>query len=149
MTDARLKRISTALFDSDLIMTRLSLAVAEGLWAILLWWPGAIFHRSAYQHMATIMSEHAWGLVFALSAVTQFSIVVLGHCRLGYARVFAAWNTVLWAYVVFSILLSVQPPPAALAGELTLALCAAWVWWRPILLCIWTARAHQEGANLE
>lgn len=144
-----LNRITAALFDSDLIMSRLTLAIAEALWAILLWWPGPIFHRPAYAGMATVMSEHAWGLVFALSAVTQANIVVQGHCTYAYARIFAAWNAVLWGYVVVSVLLAVQPPPAAIAGELTLALLAAWVWWRPILLCAWSVKAHREGAQID
>lgn len=142
-------RVSAALFDSDLIMTRLSLAMAEALWAILLWWPGTLFVRPAYAHMAVIMPEQAWGLVFALSAITQLSIVLFGHCHRGYARVFAGWNAVLWWYAVFSIFFSVQPPPAAVAGELTLAACAAWVWWRPILLCMWNVKAMRAGGGLE
>ena len=144
-----LDRITAALFDSDLITTRLTLAVAEALWVVLLWWPGTIFDRPAYTGMSSVMGEHAWGIVFALSAATQASIVMFGHCARVYARLFAAWNAVLWAYVVIAILTAVQPPPAAIAGEIALAMAAAWVWWRPIWLCIWSARARREGEKIE
>ncbi len=149
MKQAMLERITAALFDTDLISTRLTLALAEALWAVLLLWPGVIFDRPAYLGMGAVMGEHAWGLVFALSAATQASIVVLGHCSRGYARVFAAWNAVLWGYIVLSMLMSVYPPPAAIAGEIALAGCAAWVWWRPVLLCIWSVKAHREGNGIE
>lgn len=149
MSDATWGRISAAIFDADLIATRMTLALAEVLWAILLWWPGEIFDRAAYAGMHSVMGEHAWGLVFALSAATQAGIVAMGHCNWGYARVFAGWNCVLWFYVVGSMLLSVYPPPAAIAGEIAMTVCAFWVWMRPILLCAWTARSHREGAHCD
>lgn len=145
MKTATWGRISAAIFDSELIATRMTLALAEVLWAILLWWPGEIFDRPAYAGMHSVMGEHAWGLIFALSAATQVSIVALGHACWAYARLFSAWNAVLWCYVVGSMLLSVYPPPAAIAGEISMAVCAAWVFVRPLLLSFWTAKAHKEG----
>ena len=35
--------MSSALFDSDLIASRLALFLAEALWAIMLFWPGDTF----------------------------------------------------------------------------------------------------------
>lgn len=145
MSEATWSRITAAIFDSDLIATRMTVALAEGLWAILLWWPGEIFDRPAYAGMHSVMGEHAWGLVFALSSATQVSIVALGQTNLAYARVFSAWNAVLWGYVVLSMLLSVYPPPAAIAGEISMAVCAVWVFVRPLLLSFWTTKAHREG----
>jgi hypothetical protein len=126
--------LSRALFDSDLIASRLMLAIAELLWSTLLMWPGDTFTRPTYTGMAHVMHEEAWALVFLVSAATQFSIVIQAdyHCRL--ARYFAAWNAVLWAFCVVSMLMSVYPPPAAISGEIALTLAAAWIWLRPFII---------------
>lgn len=147
MSDDISIRISRALFDSDLIATRLLLALAELLWAAMLWWPGDTFGRPTYSHMAHVMSEDAWGLVFALSAVTQITIVAQGHCNRSYARLFAGWNAALWCYVVISMLLSVYPPPAAIAGEIALMCAAGWVWIRPAILFYWYRKAYAAATQ--
>ena len=144
MTEDLQKRICRAVFDSDLIATRILLSIAEGLWAIMLWWPGDTFGRPTYAHMAQVMSEDAWGLVFALSAITQITIVGQGHFTKDYARTFAGWNAALWTYVVLSMLKSVYPPPAAIAGEITLMFAACWVWLRPAILFYWYRKAYAE-----
>ena len=137
-------KISAAIFDSDLIASRILLGLAEALWAITLWWPGETFGRQTYEGLANIMHEDAWGLVFALSAATQLSIVAFGHYHHTYARIFAAWNSVLWFYICASMLISVYPPPAAISGEIVLAVAAAWIWLRPILLSYWFRKALQK-----
>lgn len=141
MTDLS-KRISAAIFDSDLIATRCTLAFAEFLWAIMLWWPGDTFGRPTYAVMSHVMPEDAWGLVFALSAVTQITIVAQGHFAKSYARLFAGWNAALWAYIVVSMLLSVYPPPAAISGEIALMFAAGWVWIRPAILYYYFKKAY-------
>lgn len=40
--------MAAAIFDSDLIATRLLLAFAEFLWAAMLFWPGYTFKRKNY-----------------------------------------------------------------------------------------------------
>lgn len=135
------QRLSAAIFDSDLIASRIFLGLAEALWAVSLWWPGESFARPAYGGMSVVMHENAWGLVFALSAVTQLGIVAMGHFAHTYARIFAGWNFVLWAFVCLSMLLAVYPPPAAISGELVLCLAAGWIFARPILLSHWYRKA--------
>lgn len=142
MTDDMTKRLSAAFFDTDLIATRFILAMAEFLWAAMLWWPGDTFGRPTYTIMARVMPEDAWGLVFALSSVTQVSIVAQGHFCKTYARIFAGWNAALWTYVVVSMLLSVYPPPAAISGEIALMVAATWVWIRPAVLYYWYRKSH-------
>ena len=123
-------RIVRVIFYSDLHGTRLILALAEALWAISLFWPGNTFDRPTYLVMSHVMSEHAWALIFAASAVTQLGILIRCDYQSTFATVFAGWNSVLWTFVVIAMYLSVQPPPAAISGETALALAAGWVWIR-------------------
>ena len=53
--------MSRALFDSDLIASRLALFLAEALWAIMLFWPGDTFDRPTYSEMAKLAPELVWG----------------------------------------------------------------------------------------
>lgn len=147
MTPAIHARITAAVFDSDLIATRIILALAEALWSASLLWPGPTFDRPTYTGMGTVMHENAWGLVFALTAVTQISIVAMGHFGRTYARIFAGWNAVLWVAVNALMWVSVYPPPAATSGEIALAVAAFWVWFRPVLLYYYFQKSHAtEGA---
>lgn len=142
MSDDVSKRISKAFFDTDLIASRMILAIAEFLWAAMLWWPGDTFGRPTYAHMSHVMAEDAWGLIFMLSAVTQVSIIAMGHCNRSYARLFAGWNAALWVYIITSMLLSVYPPPAAIAGEIALMLAAIWIWIKPAILSHFFRKAY-------
>lgn len=130
-----------AFFDSDLVATRVTLAMAELVWAIMLFWPGDTFARPTYTIMAHVAIEEIWALAFLLSAVTQISIVLMEDYHSTFARYFAAWNASLWVYVVLSMMLSVYPPPAAISGELALAVSAVWIWIRPLILLEGYSRA--------
>lgn len=134
MTNKLITSLSKALWDSDLIATRISLFLGELFWAIMLLWTGDTFGRPTYSHMAYIMNEELWALVFAISAITQITIVLMNDMHSTFARYFAGWNAVLWSFVVWSMLASIYPPPAAIGGEIALALAAGWVWIRPYIL---------------
>ena len=136
--------LAKALFDDKMVNTRLILAASEFLWAVLLLWPGDTFARPTYSHMSMVMVEEAWGVVFALSAAMQITIVLQGDFHSRFARYFAAWNMVLWVYVVSSMLLSVYPPPAAVSGEIVLAGFAFWIWLRPYVLVGWLRRIYAQ-----
>lgn len=129
-----IQALSKALWDSDLIATRIMLSIAEFSWFIMLAWPGDTFGRPTYTHMALIVNEEVWSIVFLLSAITQFTIVLQEDIHSKFARYFAAWNAAFWGYVVVSMLLSVYPPPAAIGGEIALAFAAGWIWIRPYIL---------------
>ena len=143
--DDLLPAATRALFDSDLVATRMVLAMAEWVWAILLLWPGETFDRPTYKLMAHVMPEEAWALAFALMAVTQTTIILTESFHSLYAKAFAGINAVIWLFVVASMLLSVYPPPAAISGEIALALAAVWIWVRPMILMrgIANARSHR------
>ena len=136
--------LAKAMFDDKMVNTRIVLALSEFLWSVLLLWPGDTFSRPTYAHMALVMSEEAWGVVFALSAAMQITIVLQGDFHSRFARYFAAWNAVLWVYVVASMLLSVYPPPAAISGEIVLAGFAFWIWLRPYVIVGWLRRIYAQ-----
>ena len=129
-----LTAFSRALWDTDLIASRMILAFGELCWAVMLLWPGNSFDRPTYAYMAEIASEDLWGLVFLLSALIQLNIILLDDMHGRFARYFACWNASLWVYCVWSILASIYPPPAAVAGDCALAAAAVWVWIRPYIL---------------
>ena len=136
------ERVSKAIFDTDLISTRLILAFAEFLWAVMLFWPGETFDRPAYLLMATIAPEIVWACVFGITSYLQITIVLNNNQHSLGAHYFALWNSLLWFCVVGSMLLSVYPPPAAIAGEISLMVAAAWVWIRPLILMHYTKVAY-------
>lgn len=136
--------LSRALWDSDLIATRISLALGEAFWAVMLLWPGDTFTRPTYKVMSHVMHEEAWGLVLLLSAATQLTIVITNQYHHWFSRLFAAWNAVLWCFLCVSMILSVSPPPAAIGGELALAFAAFWVWVRPYILSDMHRRAYGD-----
>ena len=134
MNDKMVSAVRRILFEDQFVGTRLILALSEFTWAILLLWPGDSFSRPTYSVMAKVMPEEAWGFVFLASGVTQLSIVLREDFYCALARYFAAWNAALWVYVVISMLLSVSPPPAAVSGEIVLAMAATWIWIKPHII---------------
>ena len=125
---------SSALFESDLIATRLSLAVAELLWAVMLLWSGNTFDRPTYFWMSQFGSETLWALVFLVSGLYQGYIVAAQKVRTRQAELFAWFNAVVWCCTVGFMLASVYPPPAAIGGEVSLAVAALWIAARPLFL---------------
>ena len=134
MTNRAVHGMSRALFDSDLIASRLALSLAEALWAIMLFWPGDTFDRPAYSEMAKVGPELVWALAFGISAVLQICIVIYQQCSRPWAHTFAAGNAALWCASVVLMLTGVYPPPAAIGGEVALAVSALWIAIRPAIL---------------
>ena len=143
MKDNLISPITGALFDSEMISARLILAIAELSWCIILFWPGQTFDPSAYTIMGVLMPEVCWAFVFGTSSVLQFLIVFKQCWYESWARVFATWNASLWLLAVGSMALSTYPPPAAVGGEVALALAAVWIWARPLIL----ERGKHYGAS--
>lgn len=134
--------LSRAIFDSDLIASRLALALAEMCWAVTLMWPGDTFIRPTYILMNHVASEHAWAFAFFVTSIMQFSIVVQADYHSKFARYFAGWNAALWVFTVSSMWLSVHPPLAAIGGEIALMVTATWIWLRPFVLAEGLHRAY-------
>ena len=89
-------KLSCALFDSDLISTRLTLAMAEMLWCFMLLCPGDTFTRPTYDVMSNIAGETWWAAFFGISSILQFAVVLRNELQSNWARVFAMWNASLW-----------------------------------------------------
>ena len=85
----------------------------------MLFWPGDTFGRPTYALMTELATEEAWACAFGVTSYLQFRIVLNGRQHTLWAHYFALWNSLLWAVVVGSMLLSVYPPPAAIAGEIS------------------------------
>jgi len=122
------------IWDTDLVGTRLILAIAEAFWALLLWWPGDTFERHTYMLMAAMLPEDVWGLVFAVTAILQVSILFRNEFHDRFARWFAAWNAALWLVTTSAVMMSLYPPGAGLSGDIALTCAAWWVWARPYLM---------------
>lgn len=128
------RRLSEVLFESDLVGVRFSLFLGELFWSIALLWPGETMSRPTYNIMNNVGNDTMWALVFGISATTQFTILMLNDYKSMFVRYFTAWNAMLWLFACVSALLSVYPPPAAMGGELALALGATWIWLRPFII---------------
>ena len=140
-----LKSLSRAIWDTDLVSSRMTLAFGELAWAVMLLWVGDTFGRPTYSHMASVMPEEAWAIVFMLSGITQVTIILLDDLHSRFARYFAAWNACLWLYTVWSMLASVYPPPAAIGGEIALAISACWIFARPYILANVYRKVYRHG----
>lgn len=142
MKDKLVNPITHALFDSDMVSIRLVLGIAEFFWCSMLLWPGDTFARPTYQILGILMPELCWAFVFGVTSILQFHIAFQRCWYEPWARVFATWNASLWFLTVGSMILSVYPPPAAVGGEMALAIAALWIWARPLLI----ARGYKYGA---
>jgi len=62
------KRLSEVIWHSDMLTTRVSLAVGSLIWAALLLWPTTLFTpaRTTYRLMAEVANENVWGVLFLL-----------------------------------------------------------------------------------
>ena len=134
MTINFFRHVSRAIFDSDLVATRLTLAVAELCWSIMLFWPGDTFERPTYSVMGVLAPEIAWACAFLFSGVFQAYIALYRKCNTTAAHAFGVWNAGLWLVTVAAMLASVYPPPAAIGGEFALMLSAVWIGVRPVIL---------------
>ena len=148
MTDEVIAAFKRSFFDTQMVSTRLVLALSEFTWAALLFWPGETFGRPTYAGMAAVMSEGHWGAVFLATSIMQLAVITRGDFHSREARYFAAYNAFLWLFVVGSMLASVYPPPAAISAEIVLAIAAFWIWFRPFLErhIILKARAHARNS---
>lgn len=128
------KRTSIALFDTDLLGTRITLGLAEIIWGITLMWPGNLFADPIYNIMALVGDKYLWALLFLVSGAAQIHIAVMLDPKHWASNLFSAWTCGLWVFIVAAMYLSVSPPPAAISGGTALAVASFWIWVRPLIL---------------
>lgn len=136
MTKQKLMReLSHTLWDSDLLVSRVTLALAEFSWAVMLLWPGDSFTRKIYRAMSGVATEELWGLLFLISSFIQVYIVLSGSLHSRASVYFAGYNALFWITAVGSLIFSMTTPPhAALGGDIAIACTAVWIWIRPWIL---------------
>ena len=134
-------RAFNLIYGSDLHATRLLLGIAELSWAIALFWPGDTFARPTYSMMALVADETTWAWAFLFTSFLQLHILFHGNYHSKLAVAFSGWNSFLWLFTVLAMYMGVYPPPAAISGELAMALGATWVFIRSGVPCL-TYDAH-------
>ena len=72
-------------------------------------------------------------MAFLVTALLQAWIVSMELYDTRAAWLFSGWNTSLWFTAIYCMLESVYPPPAAIGGEVALAISALWIFARPII----------------
>lgn len=133
MTEKFICAFSKILWDTDLIASRFMLFLAEVLWGILLLWPGDSFNRFYYHNMLFLAPENVWGVLFLITGILQFIIIMRRIFHSMFARIFAVWNSIIWLVTIFC-LAAIYPPSAAISGEISLAIVALWIFLRPYIL---------------
>ena len=124
------RRILCLIFLCELHGVRFILGLSEFIWAITLFLPGDTFRRPIYAVMASFMAEELWALIFTAMGLLQWYIIYQQNYHSKLSIAFAACNSVFWWFIVISMVLSVSPFPAAISGEIGLAVGAAWVFIR-------------------
>ena len=127
------------LLQSRMHTTRFLLALSSLTWAFLLLLPGDLFHsRPAYAIMDAIAPENVWGILFAIHGVVALYALANGTrnavtlCFDGFLGCIiwtgstAACFVAHWPHEAFYTALAQYRPPAAMSGELWLAVASYW-----------------------
>lgn len=123
-----LGRLWSLIAYSDTTPTRFSLAMSSAVWAVMLFLPGDTFERPVYRYMALLGPEWLWGFLWALYSVLMFWRVFSSTKRSRWAIVTNILGMMLyWCTTVAVYLTLTYPVPAALAVDIVMSLCAAWV----------------------
>lgn len=129
-----MRRIRHIMWHSDLEATRFGLAMGSIMWAVFLFWPGALFtpERATYRIMADIAPEMAWGALFLLQGVVMLYSLLWGYRSSLYFVADALLGCVLWTastaacFLAHFHSLATYQPPAAMSYELMGALASWW-----------------------
>ena len=127
-------RLTHIMWYSDLEATRFSLAMGSILWAVLLFWPGALFThaRTTYHLMAAIAPEYIWASLFLLQGSVMIYSLLWGYrSQLSFVAD-AVLGCLLWSSSTIACFLShyqspaSYQPPAAMSYEVMGALASWW-----------------------
>lgn len=98
------------------------------VWVICLLWPGETMHRPTYHIMAMFGDDLFWMFVFATIAIVQGTrLLLLSSFPVKFTHLINGAVAFVWVFTSISMLASVYPPPAAIAGEIVVTLASVWV----------------------
>ena len=135
------KRLYEIIWCSDLLTTRVSLAIGSLLWGILLLWPGVLFTpaRTTYRLMAEVANENVWGVIFVIHALVSFWQLITRHLKSTCAIANNLVGCVLWTSSTLACFLSHYvslesfQPPAALGADLAFVFASWWILTKSII----------------
>jgi hypothetical protein len=111
----------------DLTATRFSLALAETFWAVSLFCTDNALSADHYAAMTQAMGQTSWAVVFTLTALAQWTILISGRYHGRVSAAFAGFDAFLWWYIIIGLFTSAGTLPAATGSELSLGCAAGWV----------------------
>jgi hypothetical protein len=97
-------------------------------WFVFLVWPGMTMDRPTYTGMRLIGDDYTWSAIFLLTAILQYLRLEIWIRTTKKALVIDTITAFVWTFTTTSMTLSVYPPPAAIAGEISIAFVAIWLW---------------------
>lgn len=119
-------RLMLLFWSESTVGTRVVLACGSLLWALMLFWPGDTFGRPTYTLMHRFASEWAWASLFLVNGLYSLYAITTDQRSKTALLVEGALGCALWSGSCICMLMSVYPPPAAIAGEISLAFAAWW-----------------------
>lgn len=118
-----MQAFSRALWDSDLIASRVVLAGAGLLRGLMMLWP-----REA------LTSEHLWAMAFVFVAFFQIYILATERFYDPVSRLFAGFSASVWCISTCLMALSGNQSPAETSGNIMLSIAALWIFARPYVI---------------
>ena len=129
------KRLYEIVWCSDLLTTRVSLAIGSLIWGLLLLWPGELFTpaRTTYRLMSEIANENVWGVIFVAHSIVSFWQLITRNLKSTGAIANSFVGCILWTsstiacFLSHFVTLETFQPPAALGADFAFVLASWWV----------------------
>ena len=129
------KRLYEIVWNSDMITTRVSLAIGSLVWGILLLWPTVLFtpSRTTYRLMADIADENVWGVVFVVHGVLSLYQLISRELKEDAVLANNLIGCILWTSSTVACFAShfqswdTYSPPAAMSADVSFVLASFWL----------------------
>ena len=108
---------------------RLIIANAAIYWFVFLIWPGETLSRETYAGMRFVLAgDNLWAMVYLIIGVSQYIRIEIWVGPSLKALWIDTFTAFIWTFSVISMLCSIYPLPAAIAGEASVMMMALWLW---------------------
>lgn len=129
------KRLYEIVWNSDMVTTRVSLAIGSLVWGVLLLWPTVLFtpSRTTYRLMAEIANEWTWGIIFVVHALVSIQQLIAREIRHNLIIANNLVGCVLWTSTTVACFAShfqsweTYSPPAAMSADIAFVLASFWL----------------------